>query len=79
MEPDLCVRPDSPDAVCSSTDMSALISLRKRAQGEKPLAGANIVGCTHITAQTAVGDCTSLSRPPPFPRSQASATSCFRC
>ena len=34
--------------------MSALISLRKRAQGEKPLAGAKIVGCTHITAQTAV-------------------------
>ncbi|KFV79976.1 Putative adenosylhomocysteinase 2, partial [Struthio camelus australis] len=33
-------------------DMSALISLRKRAQGEKPLAGAKIVGCTHITAQT---------------------------
>ncbi len=38
-----------------STDMSALISLRKRAQGEKPLAGAKVVGCTHITAQTAVG------------------------
>lgn len=37
-----------------SPDMSALISLRKRAQGEKPLAGAKIVGCTHITAQTAV-------------------------
>ena len=36
------------------SDMSALISLRKRAQGEKPLAGAKIVGCTHITAQTAV-------------------------
>ncbi|MBN3287276.1 SQOR protein, partial [Polyodon spathula] len=35
-------------------DMSSLISLRKRAQGEKPLAGAKIVGCTHITAQTAV-------------------------
>ncbi|KAF1390580.1 hypothetical protein EPR50_G00077430 [Perca flavescens] len=35
-------------------DMSALISLRKRAQGEKPLSGAKIVGCTHITAQTAV-------------------------
>ncbi|XP_051525160.1 S-adenosylhomocysteine hydrolase-like protein 1 isoform X2 [Myxocyprinus asiaticus] len=35
-------------------DMSALISLRKRAQGEKPLAGAKVVGCTHITAQTAV-------------------------
>ncbi|KFP89522.1 Putative adenosylhomocysteinase 2, partial [Apaloderma vittatum] len=29
-------------------DMSALISLRKRAQGEKPLAGAKIVGCTHM-------------------------------
>lgn len=38
----------------ASVDMSALISLRKRAQGEKPLAGAKIVGCTHITAQTAV-------------------------
>ncbi|TRZ00978.1 hypothetical protein DNTS_010318 [Danionella cerebrum] len=35
-------------------DMSALISLRKRAQGEKPLAGAKVAGCTHITAQTAV-------------------------
>uniref|UniRef100_A0A674MPE4 Adenosylhomocysteinase like 1 n=1 Tax=Takifugu rubripes TaxID=31033 RepID=A0A674MPE4_TAKRU len=35
-------------------NMSALISLRKRAQSEKPLAGAKIVGCTHITAQTAV-------------------------
>ncbi|KFZ57165.1 Putative adenosylhomocysteinase 2, partial [Podiceps cristatus] len=41
-------------------DMSALISLRKRAQGEKPLAGAKIVGCTHITAQTAVGSCCGL-------------------
>lgn len=39
--------------------MSALISLRKRAQGEKPLAGAKIVGCTHITAQTAVSGCSS--------------------
>lgn len=38
----------------SFSDMSALISLRKRAQTEKPLAGAKIVGCTHITAQTAV-------------------------
>lgn len=41
--------------------MSALISLRKRAQGEKPLAGAKIVGCTHITAQTAV--CTPILFP----------------
>ena len=30
------------------------MALRKRAQGEKPLAGAKVVGCTHITAQTAV-------------------------
>lgn len=30
------------------------MALRKRAQGDKPLAGAKIVGCTHITAQTAV-------------------------
>lgn len=51
---DLCDHTASTDSVCSSADMSALISLRKRAQGEKPLAGANIVGCTHITAQTAV-------------------------
>ncbi|KAL2093908.1 hypothetical protein ACEWY4_011220 [Coilia grayii] len=35
-------------------EMLALVALRKRAQGEKPLAGAKIVGCTHITAQTAV-------------------------
>ncbi|KAA8591146.1 hypothetical protein FQN60_002089 [Etheostoma spectabile] len=41
-------------SICFPPDMSALISLRKRAQGEKPLSGAKIVGCTHITAQTAV-------------------------
>ncbi|TMS02656.1 Adenosylhomocysteinase 3 [Larimichthys crocea] len=35
-------------------EMPALMALRKRAQGEKPLAGAKVVGCTHITAQTAV-------------------------
>uniref|UniRef100_F6SIF5 S-adenosyl-L-homocysteine hydrolase NAD binding domain-containing protein n=1 Tax=Monodelphis domestica TaxID=13616 RepID=F6SIF5_MONDO len=35
-------------------EMSALMALKKRAQGEKPLAGAKIVGYTHITAQTAV-------------------------
>uniref|UniRef100_A0A8D3E150 S-adenosyl-L-homocysteine hydrolase NAD binding domain-containing protein n=2 Tax=Scophthalmus maximus TaxID=52904 RepID=A0A8D3E150_SCOMX len=34
--------------------MPALMVLRKRAGGEKPLAGAKVVGCTHITAQTAV-------------------------
>ncbi|XP_020787710.1 S-adenosylhomocysteine hydrolase-like protein 1 isoform X2 [Boleophthalmus pectinirostris] len=35
-------------------EMPALMELRKRAGGERPLAGAKIVGCTHITAQTAV-------------------------
>uniref|UniRef100_A0A667YKZ9 S-adenosyl-L-homocysteine hydrolase NAD binding domain-containing protein n=1 Tax=Myripristis murdjan TaxID=586833 RepID=A0A667YKZ9_9TELE len=35
-------------------EMPALMVLRKRAEGEKPLAGAKVVGCTHITAQTAV-------------------------
>ncbi|XP_051739418.1 adenosylhomocysteinase like 2a isoform X2 [Ctenopharyngodon idella] len=35
-------------------EMTALMALRKAAQGEKPLVGAKIVGCTHVTAQTAV-------------------------
>lgn len=35
-------------------EMPGLMALRKRAQGDKPLGGAKIVGCTHITAQTAV-------------------------
>uniref|UniRef100_A0A8B9LB45 MET proto-oncogene, receptor tyrosine kinase n=2 Tax=Astyanax mexicanus TaxID=7994 RepID=A0A8B9LB45_ASTMX len=35
-------------------EMPALVMLRKATQGEKPLAGAKIVGCTHITAHTAV-------------------------
>ena len=42
--------------------MPGLMALRKRAQGDKPLAGAKIVGCTHITAQTAVS--TSLNIDP---------------
>ncbi|XP_064633888.1 S-adenosylhomocysteine hydrolase-like protein 1 isoform X1 [Lineus longissimus] len=35
-------------------EMPGLMALRKRAQGDKPLQGAKIIGCTHITAQTAV-------------------------
>ncbi|XP_064198161.1 putative adenosylhomocysteinase 3 [Anguilla rostrata] len=42
-------------------EMPALMALRKRAQGEKPLAGAKVVGCTHITAQTAVSILHTLS------------------
>lgn len=34
--------------------MSGLIMLRQRAADDKPLKGARIVACTHITAQTAV-------------------------
>lgn len=35
-------------------EMPALMALRKNAAGEKPLAGAKVIGCTHITAQTGV-------------------------
>ncbi|XP_061629899.1 S-adenosylhomocysteine hydrolase-like protein 1 isoform X1 [Phyllopteryx taeniolatus] len=35
-------------------EMPALMVLRKKVGAEKPLAGAKVVGCTHITAQTAV-------------------------
>lgn len=41
--------------VSVSAEMPGLMALRKRAQGDRPLNGAKIVGCTHITAQTAVG------------------------
>lgn len=34
--------------------MPGLMSLRRRAEADKPLLGARIAGCTHITAQTAV-------------------------
>lgn len=35
-------------------EMPGLMSLRRRAEADKPLMGAKISGCTHITAQTAV-------------------------
>lgn len=38
----------------SLTEMPGLMALRKRAHGDKPLSGAKIVGCTHVTAQIAV-------------------------
>jgi adenosylhomocysteinase len=34
--------------------MPGLMSLRRRAEADKPLSGAKIAGCTHLTAQTAV-------------------------
>lgn len=41
--------------IFSPIEMPGLMALRRRAEGDKPLQGAKIVGCTHITAQTAVG------------------------
>jgi len=35
-------------------EMPGLMALRKRAQADQPLKGGKVVGCTHITAQTAV-------------------------
>ncbi|XP_022659432.1 S-adenosylhomocysteine hydrolase-like protein 1 isoform X5 [Varroa jacobsoni] len=35
-------------------EMPGIVALRKRAEADKPLNGAKIVGCTHINAQTAV-------------------------
>jgi adenosylhomocysteinase len=35
-------------------EMPGLMSLRRRAESDRPLAGARISGCTHITAQTGV-------------------------
>jgi adenosylhomocysteinase len=40
--------------VMCCVEMSGLMGLRQRAQDDKPLAGAKIVGCTHVTAHTAV-------------------------
>jgi adenosylhomocysteinase len=34
--------------------MPGLMALRRRAEADKPLAGARIAGCTHLTAQAAV-------------------------
>uniref|UniRef100_A0A8C2XC20 S-adenosyl-L-homocysteine hydrolase NAD binding domain-containing protein n=1 Tax=Cyclopterus lumpus TaxID=8103 RepID=A0A8C2XC20_CYCLU len=42
------------EIIIAQQEMPALMILRKGAGGEKPLAGAQVVGCTHITAQTAV-------------------------
>jgi len=38
----------------AESEMIGLMSLRRRAQSDKPLLGAKIAGCTHITAQSAV-------------------------
>ena len=38
----------------AETEMPGLMALRKEYQGQNPLAGARIVGCLHMTIQTAV-------------------------
>ena len=37
-----------------SSEMPAVMLLRRKTQDDRPLAGARIVGCTHMTAQAAV-------------------------
>ena len=38
----------------AEAEMPALMSLRKKYEKEQPLAGAKILGCIHMTVQTAV-------------------------
>ncbi len=38
----------------AEAEMPALMALRRRYQGEQPLAGAKVIGCIHMTVQTAV-------------------------
>ena len=38
----------------AETEMPALMALRERHRGQQPLAGARILGCIHMTIQTAV-------------------------
>ena len=38
----------------AETEMPGLMALRKEFEGKKPLKGANILGCLHMTIQTAV-------------------------
>ena len=38
----------------AETEMPGLISLRKEFKNKKPLKGAKIIGCLHMTIQTAV-------------------------
>ena len=38
----------------AESEMPGLMALRKEFKGKKPLKGANILGCLHMTIQTAV-------------------------
>src|SRR5690554_4950662 len=42
------------EVILAQAEMPALMALRKRYKDEQPLAGAKIIGCIHMTIQTAV-------------------------
>ena len=42
------------EIVLAESEMPALMAIRKRYSDSKPLAGARIIGCIHMTIQTAV-------------------------
>ena len=42
------------EVTLAESEMPALMSLRSKYAESKPLAGANILGCIHMTVQTAV-------------------------
>ena len=54
--------PSTNENRASVLEMPGLMALRRRAESDKPLQGAKIVGCTHITAQTAVRSRISITR-----------------
>ena len=47
----------------AEAEMPALMGLRKRYAAAKPLAGAKILGCIHMTIQTAAVSYTHLTLP----------------
>ena len=42
------------EILLAQTEMPALMQLRKKYHAEQPLKGAKIIGCIHMTIQTAV-------------------------
>lgn len=50
----ICIFTIVHDSEFVCTEMTGVMALRQRTKGDKPLSGARIAGCTHITAQTAV-------------------------
>ena len=42
------------ETIIAESEMPALMGLRRKYAGEQPLKGAKIIGCIHMTIQTAV-------------------------